>query len=277
MNNENMSFMSYFVTLQFMRVESFIDNYQYAWDKIAEHMDAFEGVSNYKNTLKDITKRQLVYTDLGHLIHQHSGIIYNKTNFPFVTSDNPVIRRQINIADAFKVIPKRFLAELVDESLEYAFFFLPLSPSVAYISCQLIKSREKLTFHDEDLENIFYLNYSSIKNSYAKVYSSIIEPIKGEKELSKYLSSKYETIVKIYTQSKRVICEGSIVNDSNFIISLKLDDLQQVQLIKDGEQIKLVEIIENGESIRGMRDCKISSIDYVEGLITIESNLKFGI
>jgi hypothetical protein len=134
-----------------------------------------------------------------------------------------------------------------------------------------------LTFHDEDLENIFYLNYSSIKNSYEKVYSSIIEPINGEKELSKYLSSNYETIVKIYTQSKRVICEGSVVNDSNFIISLKLDDLQQVQLIKDGEQIKLVEIIDNGESIRGMRDCKVSLIDYVKGLVTIESNLKFGI
>lgn len=276
-NNENMSFMSYFVTLQFMRVEAFIDNFQRTWNKVAEHMDAFEGNINYNEAVKDISKRQLVNIDLGHLIHQNSVIIYNETSFPFITSDNPVVRQRINIADASKVIPKRFLTRIDNESVEFTFYFFPLSPNAAYISCELIKSRENLTYSDADLENIFYLNVSSIKNSYKKVYSSVVEPIKGEKELSKILCFKSDTVVKIYTQSKRVICEGSIISDSGSVVSVKLADLQKVQLLNDGEQVKSFEFIENNINIRGMRDCRVASIDYSEGLVIIESNLKLKI
>ena len=272
-NNENMSFMSYFVTLQFMRVESFIENIQGTWNKVAEYMDDFEGGNNYRTILKDISKRQLVEIDLRHIIHAHSAIIYNKTTFPFITSDNPVVRRQLNIADALKIIPKRYLVGIEDESVEFACLFFPLCPSIAYISCELLKSSENIIYSNYDLENIFYLNYFAIKNSYKKVYSSIIEPIKGECELSEYLSYRNEIIVKIYTQSKRVVCKGAIKRNSNAIVSLKIDDPLQVKLIKDGEHIKLLEIIENGVSIRGIRDCKVSSIDYVNGLVTIESDL----
>jgi len=215
-NNDNMSFMSYFVMVQFMRVESFIDEFQGAWDKIAGWMDEYEGKNDYEIVLKDISKRLLVSSDFGHLIHQHSAIIYNKTNFPFITSDNPVVRKQLNIQDALKIIPKRHLLEIEDESLEFACFFLPVSPNVAYVSCELIKNSDNLFYSNCDLENVFYLNYFSIKNSYAKIYSSIIEPIKGETELVKYLTTKNQTIIKIYTYSKRIICSGTIENNSNF-------------------------------------------------------------
>jgi len=107
--SENMSFMSYFVTLQFMRVDAFIEVSQGAWDQIAEWMDAFDGQEIHKLILKDITKRQLINSDLRHLIHPHSTIIYNATRFPFVTSDNPVVRREINIIDASMAIPQRYL------------------------------------------------------------------------------------------------------------------------------------------------------------------------
>ena len=276
--NENMSFLSYFVILQHMRVESFIEAHQDTWDNVAANMDLFDGGGDkYKTALKYITKKQLIDIDLGHVIHPHSAIIYNRTTFPYITSDNPVVRRQINIADALKIIPKRYLLEIEDESIEFACFFLPLSPSIAYISCELIKSRENIIYSNGDLQKIFYLNYFSIINSYAKVFSSIIEPIKGENELSEHLASRNGVMVKIYTQSKRVACNGTIESSTNFVVSLKLDDPEQIQLIKDGEYIKLLEVVEAGVSIRGMRNCKVSSIDYVNGRVTIESNLQFGI
>ena len=276
-SNENLSFISYFVTIQLMRVEAFIDMFQGAWDKIAGWMDEFEGKNNYQTALKDISKRQLGALDVGYIIHPHSVIIYNETNFPFITSDNPVVRRQINITDALKIIPRRYLPESENESIEFACFFLPLTPKIAYISCELIKHAGNLLYSESDLENIFYLNYFTIVNSYEKVFSSIIEPIKGEAELVKHLASTNQTIVKIYTKSKRIICSGTIENDANFTIAIKLGDIQQAELIKDGEQVKLLEVIENGVSIRGMRDCKVSLINHENALITIESNIQFGI
>ena len=275
--NENLSFMSYFVTLQYMRVEVFIERFQEAWDKIAGLMDEFEGKDNYKSALKDISKRQLVSSDRGHLLHDHAAIVYNETNFPFITSDNPVVRRQINISDALKIIPGKYLLDRCNESDEVACFFLPLSPRAAYVSCEFFKHRESLVYSESDLESIFYLNYYSIVNSYKKVFSPVIEPIKGEAELKKLLSIKSKTTIKIYTESRRVISGGSIENDTNYMISLKLDEGEQIRHIKNGEHVKLLELIENGQSIRGMRDCKVSSIDYESGLITIESNIKLGI
>jgi hypothetical protein len=276
-NNENLSFMSYFVTLQFMRVEAFIDRFQSAFDKVAGWMDMYEGNDKYKNALKDISKRQLAAYDLGHIIHPYAVIIYNDTNFPFITSDNPVVRRQINISGALKIIPRKCLPENANESIESACFFLPLSPKVAYISCELIKSSGNLFYSESDLENIFYLNYSSIVNAYEKVFSPIIEPVKCEVDLVRFLANKNQTIVKIYTESRRVISSGTIADDTDFKISLRLDDIQKTKIIEDGEQVKLVEVIENGQSIRHIRECKVSSIDYENGLVTIESNIQLSI
>lgn len=276
-NNVNMSFISYFVTLQFMRVEAFLESFQGGLDKVAEWMDLFDGGDNHKEAVKDIAKRQLPEMDFGNVLHPHSAIIYNKTNSPFVTSDNPVVRRQVNIVDARKIIPSRYLQIERNESNEFSLFFMPLSPAVAYISCEMIKLKENLIYSDDDLEDIFYLNFFSIVNSYKKVYSSVIEPIKGEETLSEYLSSQSGTIVKIYTQTKRVICKATMLNNDNFSVSLKLSDLEQVGLIKTNEKISLVEVFEDGVSIRGIRDCKVSSVNYANGLVTIESNIKLGI
>ncbi|TNJ34131.1 DUF4238 domain-containing protein, partial [Chlorobaculum thiosulfatiphilum] len=90
-NNENMSFMSYFVILQFMRVEAFLESFQSSFDKVAEWADMYVGGNSYKTAFKDIAKRQLLETDLGDILYLHSVIIYNKTDFPFITSDNPVV------------------------------------------------------------------------------------------------------------------------------------------------------------------------------------------
>ena len=276
-SNENLSFMSYFVTIQFMRVEVFIDMFQGTWDKIAGCMDEFEGKNNYKTAFKDISKRQLGVLDLGHIIHPHSAIIYNETDFPFITSDNPVVRRQINIMDALKIIPRRYLPASDNESIECACFFLPLTPKIAYVSCEVIKHDGNLLYSESDLENIFYLNYFSIVNSFEKVFSPIIEPIKGEVKLAKHLAATNHTIVKIYTSSKRIICSGIIENDTKFKVSLKLSDIQKTEFIKESEPVKLFEVIENGISVRVMRECKISSINHENGQITIESNMQFNI
>ncbi|MBP0047498.1 DUF4238 domain-containing protein [Marinobacterium sp. AK62] len=276
-NNENMSFMSYFVTLQFMRVESFLESIQSSFDKAGEWMDSFSGGNYHSSAMRDVAKKQLTEIDLGHVLHPNAAIIYNNANFPFVTSDNPVIRRHVNIVDAREIIPERYLHIENNESREFLFFLMPLSPAVVYISCEVVKFKEGLIYSDNDLENIFYINFYSIVNSYKKVYSSVIEPIKGEKQLSEYLSSKNGTIFKIYTQSKRVICKGTMVNSDNYSVSLQLADLDQVSFIKKNEQISLVEIIEDGVSIRGMRDCKFSSVNYANGVVTIESNVKLGI
>ena len=134
-NNNNLSFLSYFVVLQYMRVEAFIDMFQGSMDKVAGWMDDFKGKDDYKTYLKDIAKRQLATVDFGDIVHPHAAIIYNETNFPFITSDNPVVRRQINISDALKIIPKKYLSENINESIEFALFFIDIHRFYFYAIC----------------------------------------------------------------------------------------------------------------------------------------------
>lgn len=165
-DNEILSFLSYFVTLQFIRVEKFINNYQGAFDKIAGWMDSYEGKEKYKYLLKDISKRQLATLDLGDIVHAHASIIYNETAFIFITTDNPVLRLQVNINGLLTMFPNRYVLGADNESFEFSFFFLPLSPKVAYVSCELISLREKIFFNNDDLDRIFYLNYHVVVNSH---------------------------------------------------------------------------------------------------------------
>ncbi|AJI56607.1 hypothetical protein LA02_1625 [Francisella philomiragia] len=281
LNNENMSFMSSFVILQLMRSEPSLNQNQDLWDQIANYMDAFEGKELNKELFKEFAKKQLINSNFGHLIYDQSAIVYNSTNFPFITSDNPVVRRQINFTDAKEIIPTKYLKNTESNGKEFPFFFFPLSPHLAYISCNLLSTVDKIIYYSNndngDLRNIFYLNYYSIINSYENVYSSVMEPIKGEIELSKILirnMEKHFILVKIYSRDQRIVSPCFIIDNSNFVINLEIKDLEQLKLIKENDHIEFIEVIEDGKSIRGMRDCKASRIDHLSGRVTIEAKLK---
>ncbi|EOI7383654.1 DUF4238 domain-containing protein [Yersinia enterocolitica] len=277
-DDTNMSFMSYFMAIQYMRVEAFIEPNQTQWDTIGGWLDDIEGGDSYKIMFKDFVKKQLIHSNLGNIPYQHSTIIYNLTAFPFITSDNPVVKLHLNITDALKIIPERYLIEFENKSSEFSFFFFPLSPKIAYISFELLRGREKFYYRINDLEKIFYLNIHSLYNSYSKVFSSIIEPIKGESKLSAFLSSpdNNKTIIKIYTINDRVISNGYILHDEDYVITLKLDSLYETKKLKGNEKIKKIEIIKDDISIRGMKECHISSINYDERVVVVESDFNFG-
>lgn len=276
-DNDNMSFMSYFTMIQFIRVEVFIKSMQDTFDKVAMYIDGFCGTNEHSLLFKDIVKKQIVSLDLGGVIHPYSTIVYNDTNFPFITSDNPVVNRAVNVNDLLKVIPKEYVVDHGNNSDEFNFIFFPLSPKIAYVSYKLLSTKDKIIISEASIANVFYLNLFSIYNSHKNIYSPIDEPIKGERELSIYLSSERGFIVKIFTAAERVISKGMILSDSDTTLTVKVDDLDAIENIKKGEFIKLIEIIKNGDSIRGIRNCRVSSVRHNNGIITFKSNLPYGI
>lgn len=74
-----------------------------------------------------------------------------------------------------------------------------------------------------------------------------------------------------------MIASGSITRNDNFVLSVSFDDPSLIDDISMGESVSLIEVIENGSSVMGMRYCIVSSIDYASGLISVESNIKIGI
>ncbi|AMG12225.2 TPA: DUF4238 domain-containing protein [Vibrio vulnificus] len=279
LTNDVMSFLSYFVMLQHIRVDRFISSMQGTWDDIAKYCDEITGENNYKKLLADVVKRQIPTIDLGDIAHQNARVIYNHTKFKFVTSDNPVIRKDVNKNDLSCIFPKELIRRDVPESYESVLFFFPLTPSIAYISCDLIISENLVYFSDYHLREIFYLNYYSILNADEKVYSSIAEPMKGEAELSKHLKglkSKGQYI-KVYTELYRLKLHGELIETDRKILWFKCDHTNELSKLTKGEKVSLVEVISDGKSIVGKRYCSIMEIDSVSGLIAFKSDFKLRI
>lgn len=277
-DNEVMSFLSYFTTLQYIRVDKFITSMQNSWDQIAKWCDDFSDSSQYTYLLSNIVKKQIPTIDLGGIVHSNSCIIYNNTKFPFVTSDTPVVRKNFNIPDLKVVIPQDNLEYTMPDSHESSFFFFPLTPSIAYVSCKLIKAGTTIEFNNRELRNIFYLNYYSIINAHKHVYSSVIEPIKGEAELSRYLKiEKNGQFIKIYTDRHRLSIKGQLVSRSENSLSFLCERNDELFKLELGEKVSLVEVYDSGSNISSMRYCSVHKIDVDSGLVVIESNIRLRI
>lgn len=278
--NESLSFFSFYTTLQYVRLERHMVSFQKTWSQLGKWADMFEDGNDNSEAVKEIAKKKILTTDHGEVVHDHAHIIFNRTNFPFITSDNPVVKKEVNISDMKMLFPNDFLLSSSDESQELLFFFFPLTPNIAYVSSAHFKPNLDIKFGIDDLLNIFYLNIESAKNSSEKIYSSIKIPFSdGELELSEYLQSRQRDhlFVKIYGNEQRVISNISLVNKDNSSIEIILESLDELKLFKNGDTLSLIEIIENGMSIRGMRDCAITDVDYKTGLLKVESKFKFNI
>lgn len=275
-DNKVLSFLSYFMMLQLIRVEKFIKETQGVWDQIAKWDNEFSDDNQLESRLENIVKKQIPVSDFGDISHSNAYIIYNNTKFPFISSDNPVIRKKVNKDDLSMVIPNSFIDQKVQNSQESIFFFFPLTPWIAYISCDLIQADKIIEFDDNNLKNIFYLNYWSILNADNSVYSSIKEPIKGEAELSHILKiAKHGVYIRVYTENHRLILSGTSVlsDESSVSITCEIsDDLLKLEL---GERVSFIEVIENGCSIIGMRHCFVKDLDINSGSIVIKSILNF--
>ncbi|WP_322803970.1 DUF4238 domain-containing protein [Vibrio alfacsensis] len=277
-DNEVMSFLSYFTTLQYIRVDKFIASMQKSWDKVAEWSDEFSGGNEYTLLLADIVKKQIPTTDLGGMIHSNACIIYNNTEFPFLTSDSPVVRKKFNLSDLKLIIPQAKLDLSIPDSHESAFFFFPLTPSIAYVSCDLIKSGRMLDFNESELAHIFYLNYYSILNANENVYSSVIEPMKAEEDLSLHLKTKQNgQIIQIYTNNHRLRLKGQVVSSNGNNLSFLCEPNSELTKLCSGDKVSLAEVYDNGTSIIGMRYCSVKKIEVKTGLIVLESDIQLHI
>lgn len=174
-----------------------------------------------------------------------------------------------------KVIPKSAINHTVSESHESLFIFFPLTPSIAYLSCDLMIADKKIEFSDFELVNIFHLNCWSIFNAHKHVYSSIVEPIKGEAELSQYLKTRHDgKYIKIYTENYRLILKGNMIQRGTNSLSFVCASSNELHKLKLGEKVSLVEVIDKGSSISGMRGCSLLDLDVNSGLVVFESNSK---
>ncbi|WP_217517359.1 DUF4238 domain-containing protein [Vibrio metschnikovii] len=273
-DDELLSYFTYFSFIQSVRVEIFINRCQSMVDKLSGWYEIFSGQSYLdSDILNDMTKKQIMNEKFSELRDENARIICNDTSFPFITSDNPVVRRRFNKNDVSYFLPDEVLNGNVENEFESAFIFFPITPNLAYISSEFISSDLVINFSDENIKNILYLNYFSLNNSQKKIYSSVDNPFVDETlmaDLLKTNSIKKLNSLRLYTEKKRFLIYGELISKEDNAIMYKFDSFDSSDDIYESMKILELSVIEDKKEIIYAKDCVIVSMDLNSKILKID-------
>lgn len=273
-SNEILSSISIFVAIQLIRTKRSIISQQRAWDNISECADMLEGDGKNQAQLSEIAKKQLLYiarTPAANKLHKASVIMFNMTKIPFLTSDNPVVRNFYNHEDISSILAPIRIEKYLDKHLETPFFFMPITPWVAYISHDALKSENKgLTC--EHAQIVERLNDLTILNADKYIYSLMDEPVKNPPVSFPPIDNIYTLWAKAFTKSKRYIWRVKSYKSKPG--SLMLISFESCSDLLVGEQISSIEVYDANfsEDIgrTGLKNCKVAENNIIEKMIVFE-------
>ncbi|MDZ7817400.1 MAG: DUF4238 domain-containing protein [Aliarcobacter sp.] len=286
LSNDDILYISNFVQLQFQRVESWINKFQDFFNRVEQTVNDFGDKIDTKNisikmlreyTLNNMYKPNLVF---------EQGLIFieNKSDIPFITSDNPVIHKMFHIDEVKGIFSGNdeiiYYNDEFLKSMPTVFFFFPLNERFALIATKLFKSNNSKIYSINSLETIIKLNLFSYQNAYKNIYSSFENPFENYEIIIQNLNNQYKNVgfwIHIYTQNNRYTLKlknyvGKI--DSIELYFLSLEDMNKI--IND-DNLKELTIYENEREVLYMKEIKMGTIDNVSNKIIIENKLKFGI
>ncbi len=157
-----------FIIFQLFRTKRAISGFQKTWDSIASYMDLFEGGERNKEEAEELAKvmlLRLVHIKACEPIYENGVILFNLTEIPFLTSDNPVVHKFINREDISNILNHNQILHYVNSHEETPFFFMPLTPCLAYISHKGVSNRKQKDYKCVDSQEIINLNNMTIENA----------------------------------------------------------------------------------------------------------------
>lgn len=286
LSNDDILYISNFVQLQFQRVESWINSFQNSFNQVEKIVNDFGGKIDTKNISIKILREYTLNNMYKPNVVFEQGLIFieNKSDVPFITSDNPVIHKMFHI-DEIKGIFSRNQESIYynDEflkSMPTVFFFFPLNERFALIATKLLKSNNSKIYSINSLETIVKLNLFSYQNAYKNIYSSFENPFENYEVIIQNINNQYKDVgfwMHLYTQNNRYTLK--LKNYVRKIDSIELYFLNSEDMNKiiNDDNLKELTIYENERGVSHMKEIKIGKIDNVLNEITIESKLKLGI
>ena len=276
-SSEIFSIITVFVIIQFFRSKRFLQNDQKSWDNISEIADMLEGGERNRILFGEVSKQTILHlANLSILkeIHRSAVIIINTSKIPFLTSDSPVIKRAYNRNDVTRIFYPLDQVTYSNEHIETPFYFMPLTPWLAYLSHNSFENKTK-GFVCQYKYVISQLNDMTLLNADKHIYSFIKDPVTSLPPQKNQVGNSNYFKVKIFTDSKRVTLEvKDYQRDHDLLI---LDFIDVCAELVEGQQIVSVEVFDPNVSeivpVTLKRGCGIKSINRLSNQIVFESNI----
>ena len=267
-----LSFISNFASFQMVRVPNFVDRAQQIIDSFAEF---YQKMTEECITVDEIAKRSIVDNDFGEVLLEHAHVIYNNTDVPFIASDNPVISKKVNVEDLRLILPSKYITSDEPLSHESLMFIFPLTPSVAYISCDLIEYSQNRKLYLSCVNEVNNINIMTCLNAQKNVFSSTTNLLLDGRYISSLINNIYRgEYIELYTHSERLrlpcLYEGNVSRELVFRCERTLDFLT----LELGQEIICLKRCIDGKLLRQTRYLKITQINKNNGLLSFGTNLK---
>lgn len=275
-SNEILSIFTLFVVTQFLRTEKVLKAHQKSWDEVAMYADMFEGGNRNRNIYNEISKQQILHLakpEALNPIHRKSGIIINCTQIPFLTSDKPVIKEFFNQEDISRIFHPLQQLKYIDDHFESLFYFMPLTPWLAYVSHSSFEGETK-GYECSHESGISQLNDMMLLNASEYIYSFMDNPVTSLPAKIKQ-EGNLNFLAKIFTSSRRLILTVKSYHRDNSLLTLTSEDVFVSDELFEKQKVHSIEVFDTNFSniigVVGSKDCTVKTIDKLSGKIVFET------
>jgi len=277
-----------FAASMFGRIPEQMDHWQQQIDEI-EHlyrqMASKEVADEYWSGSDEAGKRSILGMLAGYaeLLSRHGFLLVNKSNIPFISSDRPMAHVFLHIDEPPLCFFPAWYHTTDATSVKEFFAFLPISPSVAFVSSPLLDTQGYYLWTD-DPGFVLGLNELTRHRAVNIIISDRAHPY-GEFtdaiiQLENRARAEYHPPkgILIYSETKRFwipassIEFGSGVHPLNGRVSFIAKALKVLREAADTETITEVLIENKDGSGGGMRDCWFTSVAIAPNTPTVIEN-----
>ena len=260
LTDENYIYLSMFIVSLIHRTPKTMNQFQ---DTIQELHDIFEQfdtshnkeyTKEFFNGFEDASKIQILKTadivNTSKFYKDSFYFLYNKSNTPFITSDNPVVIEDIskNTIEGILTFPVQSNIPINRKSI-----ILPLTPNICILYCDYLDRRkidqQVITIYDDNI--IFKLNMLQFRNCENFVISNIDNSQTDYAKCYEDWCNKDHTGHLIFfTEQNEYVLKAELIEHEALSTKIKIYDMDKFNYINSKESIKSVMACDKSEFMK---------------------------
>lgn len=247
LTDENFKYLLMFIVSLMHRTPKNMNQFQGTIKKIHDMFEQFDSSQNneytkeYFNGYEDAAKIQILKTadivNASKFYKESFYFLYNTSNTPFITSDNPVVFEDMskNIIEGILTFPVQNNISINRKSI-----ILPLTPNICVLYCDYLDRRiidqQVITIFDDNI--IFKLNMLQFRNCENFVVSNIDNSqIDYARCYADLCNKDYSQKLIFSTEQNEYVLKAEFIEHEAFSSEIKVYDVDEFRRINSTEKI----------------------------------------
>lgn len=268
LTDENYKYLTMFIVSLMHRTPKNMNQFQDTIQKLRDMFEQFDSskdkeyTKEYFSGYEDASKIQILKTaDIVNTSKFYKAsfyFLYNKSNTPYITSDNPVVIEDMpkNIIEEVLTFPVQSNIPINRKSI-----ILPLTPNICVLYCDYLDKRkidqQVITIFDDNI--IFKLNMLQFRNCENFVVSNVDNSqIDYAKCYEDWCNKDHTGQLIFSTEQNKYVLKAEFIEHEAFSSKIKIYDMDKFNSIIAKESIKSVMTCDKSEYM------KIHNLNIVE-------------